>query len=72
MPIVLKLGHPETGPRLELSHRGLLADLVSEPVDTRKMFEIGRHRIPRRLVYGVLVVALYLAVAAVAVSYTTR
>lgn len=72
MPIVLKLGHPETGPRLELSHRGLLAELVSEPVDTRKMFEIGRHRIPRRLVYGVLVVALYLAVAAVAVSYTTR
>jgi putative serine protease PepD len=72
MPIVLKLGHPETGPRLELSHRGLLADLVPEPVDTRKVFEVGSHQVSRRLVYGVLVVALYLAVAAVAVAYTTR
>jgi putative serine protease PepD len=72
MPIVLKLGHPETGPRLELSHRGLLADLVPEPVDTRKVFEVGSYQVSRRLVYGVLVVALYLAVAAVAVAYTTR
>jgi putative serine protease PepD len=72
VPTVLKLGHPDAGPRLELSHRGMLADLVSEPTDARKMFEIGRYRISRRLVYGVLVVALYLAGAAWAVAYTTR
>ena len=72
VPTVLKLGHPETGPRLELSHLGMLADLVSKPSDTRKVFEVGRHRISRKLVYGVLVVALYLAAAAVAVAYSTR
>ena len=72
VPTVLKLGHPDTGPSLELSHRGMLADLVSEPRDTRKVFEVGRHEISRRLVYGVLVVALYLMVAAVAVTYSTR
>ena len=72
VPTVLKLGHPDTGPRLELSHRGMLADLVSEPSDTRKVFKIGQHRISRRLVYGVLVVALYLVVAALAVTYSTR
>ena len=72
VPIVLKLGHPETGPRLELSHQGMLADLVAEPSDTQKVFEIGQYRISRKLVYGVLVVALYLAAAAVAVAYSTR
>jgi putative serine protease PepD len=72
VPIVLKLGHPDTGPAIELSHRGMLADLVSEPVDTREVFEVGGRRISRRLVYGVLVVALYLAGAALAVAYTTR
>jgi pSer/pThr/pTyr-binding forkhead associated (FHA) protein len=72
MPIVLKLGHPETGPRLELSHRGLLADLIPEPVDPRSVFEVGTYQVSKRLVYGLLVVALYLAVAAVVVAYTTR
>jgi putative serine protease PepD len=64
VPIVLKLGDPDAGPRLELSHLGMLADLVSEPSDTRTVFEVGRHRISRRLVYGVVVVALYLVAAA--------
>jgi putative serine protease PepD len=72
MPTVLKLGHPETGPRLELSHLGMLPDLVAKPIDTRQVFEIGRHRVSRKLVYGVLVVALYLAGAALAVAYSTR
>ncbi len=72
MPTVLKLGHPETGPRLELSHRGMLANLVPQPSDTRKVFEVGGHRISRRLVYGVVVVALYLVAAALAVGYSTR
>ena len=72
MPTVLKLGDPETGPRLELSHLGMLPDLVAKPRDTRQVFEIGRHRISRKLVYGVLVVALYLAAAAMAVAYSTR
>ena len=72
VPTVLKLGHPETGPRLELSHRGMLADLAPEPSHTRKVFTVGRHQISRRLVYGVLVVALYVAGAALAVAYSTR
>jgi len=72
VPIVLKLGDPDAGPSLELSHRGMLADLASEPSDTRKVFEVGQHRISRRLVYGVLVVALYLAGAALVVAYSTR
>lgn len=72
MPTVLKLGHPDTGPRLELSHRGMHADRVSEPSGTREVFEVGRRRISRRLVYGVLVVALYLAAAALVVAYSTR
>lgn len=69
VPTVLKLGHPETGPRLELSHRGMLADLTPEPADARRVFAIGRHRISRRLVYGIVVVALYLACAVWAVAY---
>lgn len=69
VPIVLKLGHPDTGPALELSHRGMLADLAAEPRDTRKMFEVGRHRISQRLVYGVVVVTLYVVGAAWAVTY---
>jgi putative serine protease PepD len=64
VPTVLKLGHPDTGPRLELSHRGMLADLVPEPSDAGRVFKIGRYRISRRLVYGVLVVAIYLLAAA--------
>ncbi|HJR88897.1 MAG TPA: FHA domain-containing protein [Aeromicrobium sp.] len=64
VPTVLKLGDPDAGPRLELSHRGMLADLVPEPSDTGSVFKVGRHRISRRLVYGVLVVALYLLAAA--------
>ena len=72
VPIVLKLGDPDAGPSLELSHRGMVADVVSKPTDTRKVFEIGRHRISRRLVYGFLVVALYLAGAALVVAYSTR
>jgi putative serine protease PepD len=71
VPLVLKLGHPDTGPRLELAHLGMSA-LVSEPSDVRPVFEIGRHQISRRLVYGAVVVALYLAAAALAVAYTTR
>lgn len=72
VPVVLKLGDPDVGPRLELAHVGMLADAVAEPSDNRKVFEIGRHRISRRLVYGVLVVAIYLAGAAWAVAYSTR
>jgi putative serine protease PepD len=69
VPTVLKLGHPETGPRLELSHRGMVVDPAPEPIDPRKVFAIGQHRISRRLVYGIVVVALYLAGAAWAVTY---
>lgn len=72
VPTVLKLGHPETGPRLELTHRGMVTDVIPRPSETRKVFNIGRHQIARRTVYGVLVVALYLAAAVVAVTYTTR
>ncbi len=68
VPIVIKLGHPDDGPRLELAHRGMSA-LVPEPTDTRKVFEVGRHQISRKLVYGIVIVALYLAGAAVAVTY---
>jgi putative serine protease PepD len=71
VPIVLKLGHPDAGPRLELAHLGMSA-LVSEPNDTRKVFEVGGHQISRRLVYGALVVALYLAAAVLVVTYSTR
>ena len=71
VPVVLKLGHPDTGARLELAHRGMSA-LVSEPRDTREVFEVGRRRISRRLVYGVVVVVLYLAAAAWAVTYFDR
>ena len=71
VPVVLKLGHPDEGARLELAHLGMSA-LVSEPIDTREVFEVGRHRISRRLVYGVVVVALYLVGAALAVAYSTR
>ena len=35
VPIVLKLGDPDAGPRLELAHLGMSA-LVSEPSDTRE------------------------------------
>jgi hypothetical protein len=42
----------------------MLADLVPEPDDTRKVFKVGQYRISRRLVYGVVVVALYLVAAA--------
>jgi hypothetical protein len=72
VPTVLKLGHPDAGPPLELSHRGMVADLVIEPKDTRPMFKIGSLQVSRRLVYGVLVVALYVAGAILAVSYSTR
>jgi len=71
VPVVLKLGHPDTGPRLELAHLGM-SSLVAEPTDTRKAFEIGRLQVSRRLVYGAVVVALYLVAAALAVSYSTR
>jgi len=71
VPIVLKLGHPDTGPRLELAHLGMNA-LVSEPTDTRQVFEVGRYRISRRWVYGAAVVALYLAAAVLTVAYSTR
>lgn len=71
VPIVLKLGHPDAGARLELAHLGMSA-LVAEPIDTRKVFKVGEHQISRRLVYGVVVVALYLAGAVLAVSYSTR
>lgn len=71
VPVVLKLGHPDEGARLELAHRGMSA-LVSEPIDTREVFEFGRHRISRRWVYGAAVVVLYLVGAALAVAYTTR
>jgi hypothetical protein len=72
VPTVLKLGHPETGPHLELSHRGMLPDLLDKPTDPRKVFEVGGHQVSRRLVYGVLVVALYLAAAVYAVAHSTR
>jgi putative serine protease PepD len=73
VPTVLKLGHPDAGPRLDLSHRGMIADLDPKANDpTRKVFEVGRLQIPRRVVYGALVVALYLAAAVWAVTYTTR
>lgn len=71
VPVVLKLGHPDEGARLELAHRGMSA-LVSEPIDTREVFEFGRHRISRRWVYGAAVVVLYLVGAALAVAYSTR
>ena len=69
VPTVLKLGHPDRGPAIELSHRGMQAALVTKPSDTRKVFEIGEHSISRRLVYGVVVVALYLASALWAMTY---
>ena len=71
VPIVLKLGHPDEGANLELAHLGMSA-LVSEPIDTREVFEVGRHRISRRWVYGAAVVVLYLAAAALTVAYSTR
>lgn len=72
MPTVLKLGHPETGPRLDLSHRGMVPDLVAEPSETQKVFQFGQLQISRRLVYGVLVVALYVAAAVLAVTHSPR
>lgn len=71
-PTVLKLGHPETGPSIELSHRGMVEDLAPPPPDPSRVFTIGRRQISRRAVYGTLVVALYLAAAVLAVVYSTR
>ena len=71
VPIVLKLGHPDTGARLELAHLGMSA-LAAEPIDPRQVIEVGRHQISRRLVYGVVVVALYVAAAVWAVAYFDR
>jgi len=70
VPVVLKLGHPDTGPRVELSHRGMHPDPDSEPTDRRKVFRIGGHQVSRRLVYGIVVVALYLVAAVMAVAYS--
>ncbi|MDQ2637460.1 MAG: FHA domain-containing protein [Actinomycetota bacterium] len=67
VPIVLKLGHPDAGPRLELAHLGMSA-LVSEPIDAHQVIEVGRHRISRRIVRAVAVVAIYFALAALAVT----
>lgn len=69
VPTVLKLGDPDAGPRLELADTGMLADLDSEASDTRKVFAVGPYRISRKLVYGVIVVALYVVAAALAVAY---
>lgn len=71
VPIVLKLGDPDAGPTLELAHLGMRA-LVSEPRETHEVFEVGRYRISRRWAYGVVVVAIYLAAAALAVAYSSR
>lgn len=69
VPTVLKLGDPDRGPGIELSHRGMQAALVARPSDAHQVFEIGERRISRRLVYGIVVVALYLAGAVWAVTY---
>lgn len=72
VPTVLTLGHPDSGPSLALAHRGMRADEVPEPTDPRRVFQVGRYQISRKFVYGVLVVAVYLAAAALAVAYSPR